>query len=69
MWHNYLINLYVAAYKKINENVKVGYADAQAYVTNYWRGIRVKPIMEHIANDNILECNKKSLNRKSLLLY
>lgn len=56
------VNL-VAAYKKMNENVKTRYADAQSYVTNY-REIKDKPEFEEIANDKILEWNCKLLKRK-----
>ena len=65
-----LFNKLVASYKKMNENVKMKYVDAQSYVTNYWREIKQKPEFEQIDNDKILEWNNKSLKRKSsLLLY
>ena len=38
-----LFNKLVASYKKMNENVKMKYVDAQSYVTNYWREIKEKP--------------------------
>ena len=47
----------------MNENVKIRYADAQSYVTNY-REIKDKPEFEEIANDKILEWNCKLLKRK-----
>lgn len=47
----------------MNENVKIRYADAQSYVTNY-REIKDKPEFEEIANDKILEWNCKLRKRK-----
>lgn len=56
------VNL-VAAYKKMNENVKIRYVDGQSYITNY-KEIKDKPEFEEIANDKILEWNRRSLKRK-----
>ena len=63
-----LFNKLVAAYKKINGNVKMRYVDAQSYVSNYWVEINDKPEIEQIANDKILKWNNKSLKRKGSLL-